>query len=667
MATRNLSKDAKRYSSYVYGNVIWSDWVDPTGTDVVWGSFHAYVFHRVNLYKGSDVQSLNSISISVPVNAPSGADNVKIQAAIFTRDVTGGNDWPSGGRAGAQQSIYYLHGSTTYTCEISLSGITADTIYIGYWVDYGNGSASVDSGSTTVTENYTAKVLPNIALGKTINTDTGVTIPIVNGSNYTLTCKITARSNDYVLYNQTSSTGQFDVPITPATWFNQANVTNSLSIPITIDVYGDSPNSIHEATGSYTVRQSDIDSLRPVVASVTPEIQQAPGAATTYYPRTYIAGYSKCKVTAVITRPTYAEITSVYLSYPGGSPVEMVEEDPTNEPGTYSGTTWTALAKDTEFTVTATDQRTLQGTKKAQVTGVVPYVLPSVNVDLAFRCDELGDETDGGDYYRITVTPQISNRLTNPANEVTVLTVGLKVNGAARHNLLDPNDTQPYRLLPAGEDPDPSSAYIISIIIQDKISGQVTRDYILKGKQRDLVLNHDGGRTHIGIGASPTGKGTLEYKGKDTVELPADGLLLIGGFPAQAFHYPYIRQQLDEEDHAEETYDAAWLNRNFLNYSADRTGIMNATTIFSLSAADCALWDGIPADPLDTLSPASGINTYGWAGWREVYYVDQDRVLVKVMEIAPSPGRIWFCARVRSATEGEFVWTSWRYLKPTSV
>lgn len=648
MATRGLSIDAKKSRS-IFG--VWSNWVSATGTDTVWSQYNSYVFHRVNLYKGADVQSLTSITISVPLVASTGATDVGVQVSIFTSDVTGGSSWPSGGRAGTSETIGYLYGSRTHTCTISLSGITANTIYIGYRVNYSTGEVSVDSGSTSITETYTAQAVPQVSFKSVTANSDGMKILINNGSNYTLTCTITAGNsttsgNNAQLYRGTSSAGEFNVSINAVTWFNTAGITNSLSIPITIKVTGGNPSTI-TLNGTYTENRSTAkDSMKPVVSTVTTQIQQAAGNATTYYPNTYIAGYSKCKVTATITRPTNATVSTVKLSYPGGATVNMTLVSGSSNQ--YAATTSAALAGNTTFTVTVTDSRSLSNTNTKSVTGVVAYTLPSVSIDLAYRCDDQGVETNGGDYYRIRVTANYNTALTN--NAITELTVGIKNAPAVeRHNITSGTTSSAFGTLS-----DPKKAYVITVIIQDKISGQITREYTLKGMQRDLVLAHDGGYTHLGVGMTPAGKYVNGYK--DTIELPNDGLFLLGGIPAQAFHYPHM---------AGRTSDNPGFGHDFLNVSSDRTGEANATSIFGFAASDYSNWTNIPDDPLDQQS--AGIQTLGWAGFREVYYVNQDVCLVKIIEIAPQAGRLWFCSRARNSSTHEYTWTHWKYLMPTTV
>ena len=178
----------------------------------------------------------------------------------------------------------------------------------------------------------------------------------------------------------------------------------------------------------------------------------------------------------------------------------------------------------------------------------------------------------------------------------------------------------------------------------------------LEGQKRDFVLNHDGGYTHLGVGTTPIGKDFTGYK--DTIEVPHDGLFLMGGIPVQAFNYPHI---------AGRTSDNPCFGRDFRNVAETRTGEANASAIFGFPASQYSEWSNVPEDPLDQQSPATGIRTLGWAGWREVYWVNQDVMLVKITEIAPQAGRIWFCSRAKSSVTHEYTWGRWKYLMPTSV
>ena len=663
MATRTLSfqKRARR----LFGG--WeSDYTTSTGSDLLGEEIYA-ISYKFSPYKGSDVQTINSFAFTAVLGGD-WAQECTYKLFLYTKDPAGYDSQPDDYIDNTSGSTMVYDSSTGryvprqyFSWNITKYVNSYSEFYILIMVKYGSGQVTLNHGNSSIVESYTAKAIPQISFGTITGTDTGLRIPINNGSNYTLTCTITAGTqsspgNNAQLYRGTSSNGVFNVPIDAVQWFNTAGITNSLELPITLTVTGGTPSPI-STTGTWQEkRQTEIDKMKPVIASLANQIQQAPGGATDYYPNTYIAGYSKTKVTAVITRPTLAEISGVYLNYPGGATVTMEEDE--NNPGTYTGIT-AALTKNTEFTVSVIDERSLRNDDTTQVTGVVAYVEPSVSIDLAYRCDDQGVETNGGDHYRIKVTAQINTNL--PNNTIEELTVGLEGAPAAeRHNITSGTTSSALPPAEAGDTgtlSNPKKAYVLTVIIRDKISDQVLRGYTLKGMQRDLVINHDGGHTHLAVGTTPVGKDMEKYR--DTIELPLDGLFLIGGIPVQSFNYPY-RGATGQSDNPP-------FGKDFHNISSDRMGALNATCIFGFPASQYSSWSNVPEDPLDNQSTPSGIRTLGWIGWREVYFASDSIVLVKIVEFAPQAGRVWFCSRTKDSTTHEYRWTQWKYLMPINV
>ena len=479
------------------------------------------------------------------------------------------------------------------------------------------------------------------------------------GDRYNLTGTVKTRDGNTTLFTDTvDSNGIFHITVDTVRWFNAAGVTDSLSMPIRIEITGDSPNQLSSDNYSYREhRASAINSMRPTVSSITKLIQQPDGFPNDYA-STYIAGFSKCKLTAVITRPTNALVSTVTLSYPGGRTVTMTPVSGRTD--TYEGTTFSALAHDTTFTVTVTDARGLSNTGTESVAGVVPYVLPSVSIDPAntYRCNSQGVKTDGGDHYKIRVTAQIYTNLTN--NTITELTVGLKSvpDGTPGRYPIPTNgnisDTlPPVSAAAANTLSQPKQAYVLTIIIQDRISGQVIREYTLKGLQRDLVLNHLGGLTHLGIGTTPV------EDDQNSIELPKDGVFLLGGIPAQAFNIPYSNNT-----------DGTSFNYDFLNVDLDeRTAATNAAAYFAIPSEYMSM-----DPPRYTNYPVMSYDGHddfykdsGWAGLRTVFVLDEYRALVQILELQPIPGRIWINTRVYGAGMVEPRWNGWKYHPPTAI
>ena len=345
-------------------------------------------------------------------------------------------------------------------------------------------------------------------------------------------------------------------------------------------------------------------------------------------------------MTAIITRPTNAAIDDdkVYLSYPGGATVKMTRVGTADK---FEGTTATPITGDTTFTVQVTDVRGQTAQNTISVANVVAYTLPSVTKNILKRCDSEGNEDSGGEYYQIRVTANINTKL--PNNQVTKLTVGIKGDTANRYNLTSGQTSEPH-----GGLTQPNRAYTLTVVIQDKISGEIESEYKIEGKQRDFVLNHVGGKTHLGIGTTPLGGDV------NTVEVPMNGLFLVGGIPAQAFTIPYTNDT-----------DGSTFNKDFLHVDfTTRTAAANATVFFKINAAGIGETTNYPVMASGDYPDFYG--HYGWAGLRTVTLLDEDFAMVQITEFAPIPGRIWFNTHVKTA-EGQETWSGWKYHPPTVI
>ncbi len=656
MATTTLS--FQKRARYI--NTWDSEYVTASGTDYL-GQYYYAISYKFSPYKASNV-TISEITLNLALAGVTG-QQCPYDLYLYSTDPAGTTSAPSGALKHINDTKPEDYSGIQWKIPWKENWASYDTLYILIVVNYYNGQVYLNHDGSSIAETYTES--PPISFGTVTADNTGMHIPINYGNNVALTCRITAGNTDYPgnneeLYSVTSSSGRFDVPVDAVDWFDNAAITNSFTIPITITVTGGNPSPITKGLRYVEDRAAAKESMRPTVSSITKLIQQPDGFPNDYA-STYIAGFSKCKLTAVITRPTDAPVSTVTLSYPGGRTVTMTPVSGSTD--TYEGTTFSALAQDTTFTVTVTDARGLSNTGTESVAGVVPYVLPSVSIDPAntYRCNSQGVKTDGGDHYKIRVIPQIYTNLTG--NTITELTVGLKsVPDGTPGRYPIPNNSTTSETLPpvsaaaANTLSQPKQAYVLTVIIQDRISGQVVREYTLKGMQRDLVLNHDGGYTHLGVGTTPVGKNITGYT--DTIELPNDGQFLMGGIPAQAFNVPYW---------AGKTSADPCFGDDFLTIAEDRTGEANATAIFGFPASDYNLWTNIPEDPLDQQSPAAGIRTLGWIGWREVFYFNKNIVLVKITEVVPVAGRIWFCAKAKNTSTQEYTWTNWKYIMPTTV
>lgn len=635
-----------------------SEYVAASGKEIL-GKYYYAISYKFSPYKGSNV-TISSITLTAQLYGD-WQQQCRYDLYLYATDPAGTTSAPSGSLERISGTKPESDTTIQWVIQWNENWASYDALYILIVVDYSNGSGHVylNHDYSRIKEVYTERVLPTISFGTITADNSGLHIPINYGNNYTLTCRITAGNTDYPgnnkqLYSGTSSNGRFDVPIDTGTdivnWFKTAAITDSFIIPLTITVTGGNPSPLTRGIRYVEDRPAAKESMRPTVSSVTTLIQQPTGFPSDYA-RTYISGFSKCKLTAVITRPTDSPASTVTLSYPGGRTVTMTPVSGSTD--TYEGITFSALAKDTTFTVTVTDARGLSNTGTSSAVVVEPYVLPSVSIDPAntYRCNSQGVKTDGGDHYKIRVIPQIYTNLTN--NTITELTVGLKsVPDGTPGRYTIPSGTTSDTLPPASTTaantlPNQKQAYVLTIIIQDRISGPITREYTLKGMQRDMVLVHHGGRTQLGIGMTPV------EDDQNSIELPKDGVFLLGGIPAQAFTIPYS-----------DSTDGSSFGKDFLSVDyEERTAPTNAAAYFEIHASDMVDYSNYPV--MSYNDHEDFYKDYGWVGFRTVSILNEYTALVQIIEFQPLPGRIWINSHVNTTT-GQ-VWSGWLYHRPTAL
>ncbi len=620
MASISLSQ--KRAS--VVGS--WSSWASMSGSDPVCTTFYDYVVYKATVnYSGAT--AYQSVKVGIPIGLNTAASrSCSITAYLYTSDPSGSYSAPSGYIASKVLSTSISGSTAIKYLEFTGLNLTATTIYIWFNVAYDTYDDGIVAyayhGSATITGTPKSNPVMSLSFSGTTN---GITVTVANGSGKALVCTFTADNGQQLAQSNSFTTGsvfiQYDLP----TWFNKANVTDSTYLHVNVSVTGGNPNPL---TGSFTLNATGNESIKPVVGTPTKTLVQPSSAITQDYPSTYIANVSKCKVTVAITRPTNAAIDDdrVYLSRPGGTTIKMTRVGTSD---TFEGTS--PVPGDVTFTVTVTDVRGCTASNTVELTGVVPYTKPYVTVNYCQRCDSLGAEESGGTHYKIRVTAHIDTGLTG--NSVTLLAVGfLGEDPRYRHNLTSGTTGGPY----SGCD-QPNRTYRITVVIKDKISGEVESEYKLPGKQRDFVLSHVGGKTHLGIGTTPG------ESNNNTVELPADGDFLIGGTPAQAYPIPY----------SDDTSGASF-GKDFTSIDVtNRKATTNATAMFFYDSTGATSFAEMPSD-----------RSSGWAGMRQVLILNTDYAMVIVYEILPLPGRIWM-RLWRSA--GSPQWSDWRYHPPTAA
>lgn len=656
----SISIEAKRASTV--GS--WGSWGPLTGTDIVASSFNDYVVYGAVVTFGANESKLISLSIEVPIrlNYNVQARSATVTCYLYKATPSGSNSIPTNYYRTSSRSGSIGYATSTIPFEFSNIEIPENTdgntlIYFlisasynlyddGVYavVSHDGVTASGTFNTTTPEPTPTPTPEPTMSLVSGGIVNNNMVITVINGNGKSLTAdfyKINENddSDGSLFYSTPSFTdGKISVPV--KTLFDEANITNTKTFPrFRIKVNGGNPNPL---TGNIAGGIQATDDMKPTVSNLTTALVQRPDIASAF-PSVYISGVSSCDVRATVGKPTKAAITQVVLTCPG----KRVVMEYNSSAEKYSGTV--QVTQDVEFTVTATDARGMSTSKKVSLTGVQPYTTPSVIIESAYRCDSNGAETPGGPSYKILVTPQFSDNISG--NAIELLEVGIK-GEANPHNIKDGNYSAYKGPFPGLTDN--KASYTLVVYIKDKISSTIQRECVVAGIQRDFVINHTGNKTHLGIGTTPVSSSV------NSIELPSDGLFLIGGIPAQAYSFS-----------ASEYTDGRSFGRDFHNFNGiDKTAPANAACLFMFKPGDV---DGVDdPDPPWTSFPVVSFTVdgtvsnnyfkeYGWSGLRSVYILNKNCVMVQVIEFAPTPGNIWFDVRLRATEGSPYEWVGWRY------
>lgn len=411
-------------------------------------------------------------------------------------------------------TVQIIVGSAKYSAEAqtpAYNGSSSYTVYVQVPNSESGKTASVQ-GTICRSGNFTldTKVVMALSISPaTVTAGNKVGLTVTNGNGTALTAVF--KYGGTTLATQSFSTGALNYNCPPA-WFDTAGVTMLTSMTINVTITGGS----NAMSGSFTLQAGD--SMKPVMGEAT--AQPVQGTSTTAFADTYIANYSRAKVAVEVSAPTDAQIAKVTLSYPGGESATAVYN---SETGKYEATTAAPITANTAFTMTATDQRGLQSSASVVITGVIPYTPPSVAIEMAYRCDASGNKDSSGEYYRIKATATYYTEL--EGNSLKKLTAGVKNEAASSIS-----SGEVYTLSGLTN---PKKSYTISVVVQDQISEEIRKEFVLEGIQRYLVMTRTDEGTHIGIGMAPEGTAA-----NTTVELPEGGMYLIGGEPIQSILHP---------------------------------------------------------------------------------------------------------------------------------
>jgi len=572
----------------------WKGWRTLSGYDYNDSAVGFYVVYSASLNLTDD-QRLTGCSVTTRFSSNGPTGTRTLDCYLYTFDPTGSSSPPSGytAKVTRTESFGYDGMSPTFTftgIDIRSSG----TLYF-WFSDTMSGSPSdyQHSDSASVSGNFSAATLSLSVASSNVTTGSNQTITIGNGAGRSLTVRV-YYGNTQLFYSMTNSgTMTFQVP---KSWFTTAGLTAVSSFSVSVRV--DQDSSLYE---TFTVTAGS--DMLPTVSNITTEIVQS-GNAATYFPTTYIANISKCKVTASAAPGSNAAISAVKITYPGGAAVTMSYNSST---GKYEGTT-AALTVDTALTVTATDQRGLSGAAASSQVTVVQYSKPTANINFwqTYRCDSSGSEQSGGAYWRAGATATYYTSLSGNA----LLQFKVQISGGAAVDLS--SDVQSAI---QGGSLNPTSRYTLIFTIQDKVSDPITKNFTLDSVTRNVVIRRNSRGTTLGVGTTP------QRTSGSSVELPASGDFLIGGIPAQAFHIP-----LEDNDR-----EGASFGKDFLSVNRDnRVSEENADVFFSMSNS-FEEWSNYPPDVANT----------AFVGLRGVLWLNRWIQMVYIVEFMPVQGRIW--------------------------
>ena len=249
-------------------------------------------------------------------------------------------------------------------------------------------------GTKTATANFTLKY-PDLGVSlnnNNIRAGGALLISIANRENETIGIALMYGNTGLATYTTTSNQKAVTVP---ASYFDTANVTTSKTMQISVVLVD---NRGRSAITALTLNA--VPSMAPTIDTITLSIVQ-PSPASETFPSTYIANVSKVKISASYVLSTNAGVQSVTLSYGSILSVPMTLNQTTNQ---YEATTANPITDDTEFTVTIVDVRNMSTSKKANLTGVEDYSIPSVTVNSFYRCNQDKTKNDAGEYCIVNVT-----------------------------------------------------------------------------------------------------------------------------------------------------------------------------------------------------------------------------------------------------------------------
>ena len=199
-------------------------------------------------------------------------------------------------------------------------------------------------------------------------------------------------------------------------WFDDASDVNNTVIPFTVTV---SDDMLRETVKTWEVRAGP--DMNPVISVSTNPIQQSnwPSVLDLYY----VQGYTRIKYEATVTAQTNAAITSVKLTSSRIGTLELLYN---SETAKYEVESKAPLIADTDYVITATDQRGLSSSTQSAAISVLQYASPAITIDSYHRCQDDRTPDDSGSYCEMVVSFAFSALQDLNGKDTAVVTTGVQ-------------------------------------------------------------------------------------------------------------------------------------------------------------------------------------------------------------------------------------------------
>ena len=594
-----ISFSRGRQASYPNTGV-WANWMSPI-VDAYFGvlfqSFnneYPLICYEFNV-DYTNARSIQQLSFTVRGQDSGLGCTFNVSAYVYTSDPTGGSVTavPSGYVASGNGSVYIppnnSNMSKDFTITIGNIGASTAKIYVLLKLTSKSGNTNSFTGRINLNSLTTIfKGMPTSFSVSPSTVNTGGKLN-VNIGNYWTTETVQFYYGSTLLGSSTISNGAGQVTI-PKSWFTTAGITTSQTMTVTAKLSGTS------LAQNFTVQAGS--DMKPTVTTPAISIVQDPSASD--FPSTYIANISKAKAAVTVGTGSNAGISSVRLTWSGGT-VNMTYNSSTQK---YEATVG-PLTGNTTFTVVVTDARGMTQQASYNLTGVVAYMAPviTINGTYTYRCDSEGLKEDGGEYVRAMATAVISTEglsgnsiqsfrfyILEEPTKGTDLTDGVQ-SAATIGRTFDFYETLVFE-------------------VSDKIM-TVTKSVRLPPGTRNFTMKRSADGTYVGIGVLPQ-----HTSGPSTVDIEEGGGYYEGG---------YLWGSLTRLNSY--ATDGSQFAKNFKNVQTDLRNAPQNAEAFFIKASDSG-WSN---------SPVSGAFT----GFRKVIWIDGSHYFVVILEAAPTAGRIW--------------------------